>query len=470
MNHPNSQTLRYDLQRFADGSVVNTTTGQVNAYTGVQTPGMTAAMKTFYDTELLENARDEAVYGQLGKPQTLPAGHGKTVEWRKWNTLPEPDKLTEGVIPDGKKFGQSALTVTVAQYGEYVTVSDQLQLHAVDDTILGAAEEVGAAMGRKADKLTRDAILAGSTNVLFAPPVNASGAVGTAPTTVYGVSADEAAFCRFTPDLVAKAVTRLKKQNAPTIDGKYVAIIHPSVAYDLRRCSDWINYHQYDATTEIFTGEIGELHGVRFIESNMAPVMVGAPLFSESQRYLTLAARAAATAGAAISGGYGLTGSQKWTVTEDLTAAACDYAALVGQYVLLSDNGAITNRMLVTGVDPANKAIYTGEGSNASFTVEAGKDFLLPGNGGAESKAAGKPVAVYATMLFGRDAFGVVSPEGAGMEMIIKTGDQAGGPLNQFSTVGGKMSHGARVLYPDRMLTIYSASSDSATDEGNWSL
>ena len=217
-------------------------------------------------------------------------------------------------------------------------------------------------------------------------------------------------------------------------------------------------------------GEIGELHGVRFIESNMAPVMVGAPLYSESQRYLTLAARAAATAGAAISGGYGLTGSQKWTVTEDLTAAACDYAALVGQYVLLSDNGAVTNRMLVTGVDPANKAIYTGEGSNASFTVEAGKDFLLPGNGGAESKAAGKPVAVYATMLFGRDAFGVVSPEGAGMEMIIKTGDQAGGPLNQFSTVGGKMSHGARVLYPDRMLTIYSASSDSATDEGNWNL
>ena len=69
MNHPNSQTLRYDLQRFADGSVVNTTTGQVNAYTGVQTPGMTAAMKTFYDTELLENARDEAVYSPRPCPR-----------------------------------------------------------------------------------------------------------------------------------------------------------------------------------------------------------------------------------------------------------------------------------------------------------------------------------------------------------------------------------------------------------------
>ena len=100
-----------------------------------------------YHMELLENARDEAIYGQLGKHQALPRNHGKTVEWRKWNTLPEPDKLVEGVIPEGKKFGQTSLNVAIAQYGEYVSVSDQLELHAIDDTILGATEEVGAAMG-----------------------------------------------------------------------------------------------------------------------------------------------------------------------------------------------------------------------------------------------------------------------------------------------------------------------------------
>ena len=152
------ETRKLDLQLFADaGTVVNTTGGTVNANTGASTASgaMSSAMKTYYDTELLENARDEAVYGQLGKHQALPRNHGKSVEWRKWNTLPEPDKLVEGVIPEGKKFGQTSLNVGIAQYGEYVSISDQLELHAIDDTILGATEEIGAAMGSKADLLTR---------------------------------------------------------------------------------------------------------------------------------------------------------------------------------------------------------------------------------------------------------------------------------------------------------------------------
>lgn len=446
-----------DLQLFADGgSVVNTTTGTANANTGATaaTGAMSSTMKTYYDTELLENARDEAIYGQLGKHQALPRNHGKTVEWRKWNTLPEPDKLVEGVIPEGKKFGQTSLNVAIAQYGEYVSVSDQLELHAIDDTILGATEEVGAAMGSKADKLTRDAILAGCSCVMVAPSGSTENSV------VWKMDKN----AKFTADLVARAATALKKAKAPTIDGKYVAVIHPSVAYDLRKDSDWINAHQYAAVEEIFTGEIGELHGVRFIETPQAPVLVGASLFSASQRYLTLTAGAAATAGTAVT--YGQTGAYKLTVSEDLGTAEADYAALLGQYVLLQDGDDATHRLKVTGVDTAGKAIYT-ETAPAGYTWASG-DCLLPGNGARELKADGVQNAAYATMVFGRDAFGVVDPEGAGMEMIVKSKDQAGGPLNQFSTIGGKMSHAARVLYPERVLCIYATASNSAVDESNW--
>lgn len=446
-----------DLQLFADGgSVVNTTTGTANANTGATaaTGAMSSTMKTYYDTELLENARDEAIYGQLGKHQALPRNHGKTVEWRKWNTLPEPDKLVEGVIPEGKKFGQTSLNVAIAQYGEYVSVSDQLELHAIDDTILGATEEVGAAMGSKADKLTRDAILAGCSCVMVAPSGSTENSV------VWKMDKN----AKFTADLVARAATALKKAKAPTIDGKYVAVIHPSVAYDLRKDSDWINAHQYAAVEEIFTGEIGELHGVRFIETPQAPVLVGASLFSASQRYLTLTAGAAATAGTAVT--YGQTGAYKLTVSEDLGTAEADYAALLGQYVLLQDGDTATHRLKVTGVDTAGKAIYTAT-APAGYTWASG-DCLLPGNGARELKADGVQNAAYATMVFGRDAFGVVDPEGAGMEMIVKSKDQAGGPLNQFSTIGGKMSHAARVLYPERMLCIYSTATNSGVDEANW--
>ena len=69
---------------------VNTTAGDVNAFDGSvrnDTGAMSTAMKTYYDTELLENARPRLIFTQLGKSQFLPAGHGDAVQWRKWNTF-----------------------------------------------------------------------------------------------------------------------------------------------------------------------------------------------------------------------------------------------------------------------------------------------------------------------------------------------------------------------------------------------
>ena len=81
--------------------------------------------------------------------------------------------------------------------------------------------------------------------------------------------------CFLTPDMVAKAVTKLKKDRVPTINGKYYAVIHPSVAYDLRKSKEWIEAHKYAAPEQLFNGEIGELHGCRFVENVFAPVLGG---------------------------------------------------------------------------------------------------------------------------------------------------------------------------------------------------
>ncbi len=354
------------LTLFADsGTAVNittnATTGVVNAYTGAYDAtdkaknSMSPTMKTFYDTELLENARPKLIFTQLGKKQTLPANHGETVEWRKFNTLPKAmTPLVEAVIPTGKKFGMTSTNVTVQQYGDYVTVSDRLDLHAVDNIILGATEELGAAGGATADTLVRN-VLTGGTQAIFADTLDSSGNYSATPVDRAGLSANNN---RLTPDMVNKAYTKLKKNKAPFFEGnKYVAVIHPSVTYDLRSSKEWMEVHKYAATTEIFEGEIGELHGVRFIETTEAPIVI------------------------------------------------------------------------------------QGSGSSA--------------------------FAVYLTLFFGKDAFGVVDPEGMGMEMIIKSQDQVGGPLNQFSTVGYKFETAATILYQERMLRVESASFYSAEDEAN---
>ncbi|MCQ2418793.1 MAG: N4-gp56 family major capsid protein [Clostridia bacterium] len=451
------------LQLFADaGSLVNGTANAVNAYTGESVPGtegaMSSTMKTYYDTELLENAREKLVFSQLGKKQPLPANHGETVEWRKWNTFDKAlTPLTEGVIPTGQKFGQSAINVTVQQYGDYAAITDRLDLHAVDDVILGATEEMGAAGGETADTLVRNELVTG-TSVIYADTLDADGNCLSTPVGRYALRHDNN---RLTPDMVNKAYTFLKKQKAPFFKGnKYAAVIHPSVAYDLRSSKDWIEAHKYSEATEIFTGEIGELHGVRFIESTEAPIITNLPLDSsnyslEITAYTGLDTTASADAG--------VTTKYKATIDEMVD----DPQNYVGREVYFYDEG--TSAM--TGVNRIVGATISDDGcfvwlENPQLGAVSG-DYLYPGEGGDSEYSAKKPVAVYSTLFFGKDAFGVVEPEGMGMEMIIKDASEVGGPLNQFSTVGYKFENATKILDQNRMVRVESCSAYSLQDETN---
>ena len=243
--------------------------------------GLSPELKAFYDTELLQNARTELYYAQFAKRQPLPANHHGLVEWRKWNTFDRATKLTEGVIPTGQKFGVTTITGSVDQYGTYTAITDRLELRAYDDVILGATEEMGASAAETQEKLIRDALLTG-TNVLYCDnvvpatgaPATGSGVAAT-PTSCAQMEATSSAMSLLTPAMINKAVTILKKNRVPRINGRYYAVIHPSVAHDLRQCEGWLEAHKYAAPEELFNGEIGQLHGVRFIENAFAPVLGG---------------------------------------------------------------------------------------------------------------------------------------------------------------------------------------------------
>ena len=289
----------FDIQFFADaGTLVNGTANYPNAYDSTAAESfsgsntLSAEMKDFYDTELLENARVEQFYAQFAKRQPLPRNHKGTVEWRKWNTFAPASQLTEGVIPTGQKFGVSAITGTIAQYGTYTAITDRLELRAYDDVILGATEEMGASAAETQEKLIRDALLT-NANVLYCDNIVLATGAKTADQAAVAAAGDNPAVpavkgtpdapsymlddgtnrCVLTPAMVNKAVTILKKNRVPRINGRYYAVIHPSVAHDLRECEGWIEAHKYAAPEELFNGEIGELHGVRFIEDVFAPVL-----------------------------------------------------------------------------------------------------------------------------------------------------------------------------------------------------
>lgn len=337
-NHLLRQPINLQLFAFEQGVTAGSPT--VNPINVTTQDSLSPTMKTFYDTTLLENARSQMVYEQFAMKQPMK---GNKVEFRKFNTFAKAlTPLTEGVIPTGKNFGMTNLEAEITQHGDYTAVSDRLELESYDDVIFGATEEMGAAEGETYDTLTRNIIIGGNS-VAYC-----GGKTSRATLTLTDT---------LTPEMVAKAATWLKKNKAPKFGGYYVAIIHPSVAFDLRNSEEWKEFHKYNDVEPIFKGEIGVLHGVRFVESTEAKV---------------------------------------W----------------------------------------------------GKETAEAS-------------------TAVYATLFLGKDAYGILDPEGEGMEMIVKTKGQIGGPLEQFSTIGYKFCHGAVILYQERMLRVESGSSYGDVDEEN---
>ena len=336
----------------------------------------------------------------------------------------------------------------------------RIKNHAVDNVLLGAAEEMGAAGGETADTLVRNELCTG-TSVIYADTLDADGVPSSTPESRAELHADNN---RLTPDVVNKAYTFLKKQKAPFFEGnKYVAVIHPSAAYDLRSHPDWMEAHKYAAAREIFEGEIGELHGVRFVESTEAPVFNGGPLYTEAQPNLTV--NSFSSADATGTAQYGRTTAYKLTVKETLTQDIAK--SLVGRrvYIYDSSEGKIGGSAEIVGCTVSGKQLWLSAALPFTPSGASGaEDLLWPGEGGDSREGA---CAVYATLFFGKDAFGVVDPEGMGMEMIIKDASQIGGPLNQFSTVGYKFETAAKILYQNRMVRVESCSAYSGVDEAN---
>lgn len=257
-----TKNLKLDLQMFATASTQNQNT------TGAS--GMSAEMKTFYEKRLIDQAEPALVHDQFGDPYPIPANGGKNIEFRKYDSLPKATTpLTEGVTPDGQTMNVSTVTAEVKQYGGWVPITDTLQLTAIDNNIVQATKIIASQAGRTLDTIVRD-VLAGGTNVIYAPKIGEGGAE-----TPVTSRATLDATCQLTSDLIARAATQLKAMNADPIGTSFVGIIHPYVTYELRRDPDWIDVHKYAQPDEIYNGEIGTLHGVRFVETSEAKIWKG---------------------------------------------------------------------------------------------------------------------------------------------------------------------------------------------------
>ena len=414
-----------NLQMFANHVNVTTDDGNSAPYND-----LSPEMKTFYDMTLIDEAQANLVHDQFGQKRPIPKGSGKTIEFRKFAPLNKAlTPLTEGVTPDGSNLTVTSMTATVSQYGDYITQSDVLELTALDNTILEATKLLGRQAGLTLDTVTRNVLQSG-TNVSFASKWS-----GTTETLVtQRKDLDKTAILKV--DTIKQVVAKLRACNAPTINGDYVAIIHPYVAYDIMSDPMWIDAHQYAQPTNLYEGEIGKIGGVRFVESTEAKIYAGDDLASDSR---TLK----------INHGGGYTGAIT-SVAFDGGTVATD--ALNGKYINI--NGI---SVLVTDSDSSSITF-----ASTNFGTIADDTVIYP--------AACAGGAVFGTLFIADGAYGVTEITGGGLQTIVKQKGSAGtaDPLDQRSSVGWKAIKTAKILIPDYLVRVESCSTRfSATAQQN---
>ncbi len=238
-----------------------------NAYTNTNTnmttsTGLTPGMQTYYNRELLRTFEPHLVHLQFGENYRMPMNSGITMNMRKM--IPVAAKTTaleEGNPGDGKMLAEVAVTTTIQQFGDYARCSDWLDMVHLDENITRRVQRFGDAGARSVDAIVRDE-LATCTNVIYA-----GGKTARAQLT----AAD-----KLTSRELRKAVRTLKKNLAEKFNGYYVAIVGPDTVYDLQEDDAWVKVSEYQDKENIYTGEVGRLFGIRFVESTEAKIFEGA--------------------------------------------------------------------------------------------------------------------------------------------------------------------------------------------------
>lgn len=217
---------------------------------------LSAEDKTFYERTLLQRLLPNLVFYNDAEKKKLPKNSGLTMNFRKFESLTAPSSsLTEGVTPDGNNLTVSTITAKVAQEGDFVQITDLIQMSGIDPILTETSELLGEEAGLLLDTRIQTAISKG-TNVYFAGAATTRAGLESA-TTKYLVGDD-----------IKKIVKKLKNANAKRFaDGYYHMAVDPDIAYDLMSDTAWVDVSKYAKPEQMVKGELGKMHGMKFYET-----------------------------------------------------------------------------------------------------------------------------------------------------------------------------------------------------------
>ena len=238
------------------------------AYSGSNSQ-LTQAIQTIWSKEILFQSMPILRFEQFAVKKTeLGVAPGLQINFMRYNNLGNASALVEGVRMSTNALTAQQFSITVAEHGYAIAVSELLLNASFDDVMASASRLLGRNMALYLDGQARDTLMAASSVIYGEDRSSLSGvndwyAPGTQATsraTLTGAS-------YLSTRTVKDAVETLSTKNIPRLGETYVAFVHPHQSRRLRDLPEFIEVTKYAAPGNFMLGEIGRLYDTVFIET-----------------------------------------------------------------------------------------------------------------------------------------------------------------------------------------------------------
>jgi len=246
------------------------------AYSGSNSQ-LTQAIQTIWSKEILFQSMPILRFEQFAVKKTeLGVAPGLQINFMRYNNLGFAAPLVEGVRMSTNALTAQQFSITVAEHGYAIAVSELLLNASFDDVMASASRLLGRNMALYLDGQARDTLMAASSviygedrsGLTAANDWYGAGTKGTSRASMTG------AF-NLSPKTVKDAVETLATKNIPRLGETYVAFVHPHQSRKLRDNPEFIEVTKYAAPGNFMLGEIGRLYDTVFIETTQIQKVVG---------------------------------------------------------------------------------------------------------------------------------------------------------------------------------------------------
>lgn len=207
-------------------------------------------------------------YFMLGATGSAGAGGGGTNgAGSPFNIPVATQPLIEGVTPSGSTLANTDYTVTLQQYGDFITITDVIEDIHTDNVLQQATDILGESAALTVETLRFNVLKAG-TNVFYANGVASRSLIVTA-ITLTDQRKVTTALNRQNAKKITSVVGSTADYGTKSVEASFMAVCHPDLESDLRSMTGFKVVADYGPHTTPFEGEIGSCEQVRYLLSTV---------------------------------------------------------------------------------------------------------------------------------------------------------------------------------------------------------